>query len=251
MWWTLARDDDCRSRSAGRPSWPSRERRAVLSARRRQRLRWRDGRHGAQHSARYRRAGISSRREDRDAVLHRGLWRHEGAHQLSRRPFRRSLGSQADPRRRLARRRTGAVPPMWAPTWSWVLAANALLGVSQGLTWSTTVIMKIDLVGPRAARAGDGPERIRRLLRCRRSALATGWIAAHDGLRPEPFYLGVLFVAFGLGLSALLVRETKHPTLRWSRALRSASADMPTQREVFWRTTLTDGISRASPRRVL
>src|SRR5207248_6576882 len=37
---------------------------------------------------------------------------------------------------------------IWAPTWSWVIVANVLLGVNQGLTWSTTVIMKIDLAGP-------------------------------------------------------------------------------------------------------
>jgi hypothetical protein len=78
--------------------------------------------------------------------------------------------------------------------------ANALLGVSQGLTWSTTVIMKIDLAGPARRGSGDGVQRVRRLLRRRRlRALATGWLAARYGLRPEPFYLGVGFVALGLG----------------------------------------------------
>ena len=99
---------------------------------------------------------------------------------------------------------------MWAPSWTWVLVANALLGVSQGLTWSTTVIMKIDLAGAKNRGLAMGLNEFAGYFAVAGSALATGYIAAHYGLRPEPFYLGVVFVAVGLLLSALLVRETSH-----------------------------------------
>src|SRR5258708_22394718 len=97
---------------------------------------------------------------------------------------------------------------MWAPSWSWVLVANALLGISQGLTWSTTVIMKIDLAGPARRGFAMGLNEFAGYFAVAGSALATGWIAAHYGLRPEPFYLGVVFVTIGGGLSLLVVRQT-------------------------------------------
>ncbi len=130
---------------------------------------------------------------------------------------------------------------MWAPTWSWVLFANALLGVSQGLTWSTTVIMKIDLAGARRRGLAMGLNEFAGYLSVAASALATGWIAARHGLRPQPFYLGVAFVAFGLLLSAFVVRETKHHVAHEAKQrgeLPPGAA--PSQREVFWRTTLFD-----------
>src|SRR5574338_378166 len=92
---------------------------------------------------------------------------------------------------------------MWAPSWPWVLAANALLGVSQGLTWSTTVIMKIDLAGPKNRGLAMGLNEFAGYFAVAASALATGWIAARHGLRPQPFYLGVAYVALGLVLSLL------------------------------------------------
>jgi MFS family permease len=130
---------------------------------------------------------------------------------------------------------------MWAPSWSWVLVANAFLGVSQGLTWSTTVIMKIDLAGPARRGLAMGFNEFAGYFAVAGSALATGFIAAQYGLRPEPFYLGIGFVAIGLLLSALAVRETKHHAVAESR-LHDAlpAARTPTQREVFWRTTLLD-----------
>jgi MFS family permease len=130
---------------------------------------------------------------------------------------------------------------MWAPSWTWVLAANALLGVSQGLTWSTTVIMKIDLAGAKNRGLAMGLNEFAGYFAVAGSALATGYIAARYGLRPEPFYLGVVFVAAGLLLSALLVRETSHHVAHESKlhgALPSSGA--PSHREIFWRTTLTD-----------
>jgi MFS family permease len=130
---------------------------------------------------------------------------------------------------------------MWAPTWSWVLVANALLGVSQGLTWSTTVIMKIDLAGPRNRGLAMGLNEFAGYFAVAGSALATGYIAARYGLRPEPFYLGVAFVAAGLLLSVLLVRETTHHAAHEAQ-LQGALADdaQPDPREVFLRTSFTD-----------
>lgn len=130
---------------------------------------------------------------------------------------------------------------MWAPSWSWVLVANALLGMSQGLTWSATVIMKIDLAGPKNRGLAMGLNEFAGYFAVAGSALATGYIAARYGLRPEPFYLGVVFVAVGLLLSGLLVRETAHHVAHESRLHGElASREVPSQREIFWRTTLTD-----------
>jgi len=98
---------------------------------------------------------------------------------------------------------------IWAPSWSWVIAANVLLGVNQGMTWSTTVIMKIDLVGPARRGLALGLNEASGYGAVALTALVTGEIAARHGLRPEPFYLGIAFAALGLGLSTLFVRETR------------------------------------------
>jgi MFS family permease len=130
---------------------------------------------------------------------------------------------------------------MWAPTWNWVLLANALLGVSQGLTWSTTVIMKIDLVGPQQRGLAMGLNEFAGYVAVAASALATGVIAGRFGLRPQPFYLGVVFVVIGFALSVLLVRETRDHATRESSLTSALSSDgSPTPRQVFWRTTLID-----------
>jgi MFS family permease len=97
---------------------------------------------------------------------------------------------------------------MWAPTWGWVIFANVLLGVNQGLTWSTTIIMKIDLVGPAKRCLAMGFNEAAGYIAVAATALATGFIAEEYGLRPEPFYLGLAFAALGLGISTLFVRET-------------------------------------------
>jgi MFS family permease len=130
---------------------------------------------------------------------------------------------------------------MWAPSWNWVLIANVLLGVSQGLTWSTTVIMKIDLAGPSNRGLAMGLNEFAGYLAVAASALATGWIAARYGLRPEPFYLGVAFVVVGFCLSAFVVRETRHHVAHESTLQHAVSRDAPpTAREIFWRTSLRD-----------
>ena len=127
---------------------------------------------------------------------------------------------------------------MWAPSWRWVLAANALLGVSQGLTWSTTVIMKVDLSGPKNRGLAMGLNEFAGYFAVAGSALATGYVAAAYGLRPQPFYLGVAFAVIGLFLSVVFVRETKHHVtseVKDHHDPRTTSA--PSQREVFALTT--------------
>jgi MFS family permease len=129
---------------------------------------------------------------------------------------------------------------MWAPSWAWMLFANALLGVSQGLTWSTTVIMKIDLAGPHKRGLAMGLNEFAGYVAVAGSALATGFIAAHYGLRPQPFYLGIAFVVSGLLLSTLAVRDTTRHVNVESKLRHEPAQVMPTQREVFWKTTLLD-----------
>ena len=97
---------------------------------------------------------------------------------------------------------------IWAPSWGWIVAANVLLGVNQGLTWSTTVIMKIDLVGPARRGLAMGLNEAAGYLALAVTALATGAVAAHAGLRPGPFLLGAAYAALALGLSTLAVHET-------------------------------------------
>ena len=97
---------------------------------------------------------------------------------------------------------------IWAPTWGWVIAANVLLGINQGLTWSTTVIMKIDLVGPAKRGLAMGLNEAAGYGAVAITALATGYIAQHAGLRPEPFFLGIAYAGLGLGLSTFFVQET-------------------------------------------
>lgn len=128
---------------------------------------------------------------------------------------------------------------MWAPSWRWVILANVLLGVSQGLTWSTTVIMKIDLAGSRRRGLAMGLNEFAGYAAVAGAALATGWMAARYGLRPEPFYLGVVFVLVGLILSAALVRETKWHADHEAALTEQREAPL-SAREVFWKTTWHD-----------
>jgi MFS family permease len=95
-----------------------------------------------------------------------------------------------------------------APAWGWIVVANVLLGINQGLCWSTTVIMKIDLAGPERRGLAMGLNEAAGYLAVALTAYLTGLIAARAGLRPEPFYLGLAYAGLGLGLSVLLVRET-------------------------------------------
>ncbi|WP_324787287.1 MFS transporter [Streptomyces sp. H51] len=98
---------------------------------------------------------------------------------------------------------------IWGPSWGWIVLANVLLGVNQGLTWSTTVIMKIDLVGPERRGLAMGFNEASGYVALAATAMATGSLAAHWGLRPAPFLLGAAYAALALGLSTLAVRETR------------------------------------------
>lgn len=129
---------------------------------------------------------------------------------------------------------------IWAPSWSWILAANVLLGVSQGLTWSTTVIMKIDLAGPRSRGLAMGLNEFAGYFAVALAAVATGWMATHFGLRPQPFYLGVAFVVCGGLLSVLAVRETRDHATAEANAAHGSLPNRRSPSEVFWRTSLWD-----------
>ena len=128
---------------------------------------------------------------------------------------------------------------IWAPTWGWVIAANVLLGINQGLTWSTTVIMKIDLVGPERRGLAMGFNEAAGYGAVALTALATGWIAQESGLRPGPFYLGLAFAGLGLGLSALFVKETRGHARHEATTTAAEGSGLST-REVFARTSFTE-----------
>jgi MFS family permease len=128
---------------------------------------------------------------------------------------------------------------IWAPAWGWVVAANVLLGVNQGLTWSTTVIMKIDLAGPRRRGLAMGLNEAAGYGALAATALATGWIAADHGLRPAPFLLGAAYIAIGLGLSAVCVRETRAHAMQ-EAAGRADPAPSLTLRQVLARAAWRD-----------
>lgn len=98
---------------------------------------------------------------------------------------------------------------IWAPSWSWVVAANVLLGVNQGLCWSTTIIMKIDLVGPARRGLAMGLNEFAGYIAVAGAAFAAGYLAGAFGLRPYPFLLGIAFACCGLLFSTIFVRETQ------------------------------------------
>jgi MFS family permease len=98
----------------------------------------------------------------------------------------------------------------WGPSWGWVIAANVLLGINQGFAWSMTVIMKVDLVGPKSRGLAVGLNEFAGYFSVGLTAFLTGHIAQRYGLRPQPFYLGIGYAALGLIVSVLLVRDTRH-----------------------------------------
>ena len=107
---------------------------------------------------------------------------------------------------------------IFAPTWGWVVFANVLLGINQGFCWSTTVIMKIDLVGPVRRGLAMGINEAAGYGAVSLAAIAAGYLAATYALRPQPFLLGVVFALAGLLLSIFFVRES-HGHARHEAAL--------------------------------
>ena len=121
---------------------------------------------------------------------------------------------------------------IYANNWEWIIFANVLLGINQGLTWSSTVVMKIDLVGEKNRGLAMGLNESAGYLAVGGVAFLTGWIAAEYGLRPYPFYLGIVFVLLGLFSSWLLVKDTVHHV-----SLEATSSNLPKMKNVFTETT--------------
>ncbi|QDW31249.1 MFS transporter [Arthrobacter sp. KBS0702] len=132
---------------------------------------------------------------------------------------------------------------IFGTSWSWIVAANVILGMSQGLTWSTTVVMKMDLVGPNRRGLAMGFNEAAGYLGVAGTALFTGYLAGSYGLRPAPFLLGAAYIALGLGLSLLAVKETHHHAKSEAAnhvdAHSSAGAALST-REIFTLTSFRD-----------
>jgi MFS family permease len=126
---------------------------------------------------------------------------------------------------------------IWAPSWAWIVFANVLLGINQGLSWSMTVTMKVDLAGARRRGLAMGLNEAAGYGAVAITAALTGFIAARAGLRPEPFYLGIAFAGLGLGVSAIFVRETLPFAHDEGEAV--AGADRP-MREVFALTSFRE-----------
>lgn len=135
---------------------------------------------------------------------------------------------------------------MYAPAWGWIVFANVLLGINQGLCWSMTVVMKIDLVGPKQRGLAMGLNEFAGYLAVGLAAYFSGAVAAAYGLRPWPFALGIIAVAAGLLLSAFAVRET-HGHAKHEAGKPTAPA--PSFRSIFgevsWRNKTLSAISQA------
>lgn len=124
---------------------------------------------------------------------------------------------------------------MWAPSWNWIIAANVLLGLNQGFAWSSTVTMKIDLVGDKNRGLAMGINEFAGYISVGLVAFLTGWIAQNYGIRPYPFYIGIAFVGLGLGLSIFFVHDTQGHV-----AAAAGESHVPRLKSIFWETTWAD-----------
>jgi MFS family permease len=124
---------------------------------------------------------------------------------------------------------------MLAPSWSWIIAANVLLGINQGLTWSSTVVMKIDLVGEKQRGFAMGLNEFAGYIAVALIAFLTGWIASEYGIRPYPFYVGIGLVFLGLIGSVFFIKDTKHHV-----AKETITNTIPRLKNIFWDTTWKD-----------
>lgn len=121
---------------------------------------------------------------------------------------------------------------MYAPDWNWIVAANILLGINQGLTWSTTVMMKIELVGERQRGLAMGLNEFAGYIAVAATAFLTGWIAGKHGLRPYPFYVGVFISVAGFVSSLFWVRDTKLHVEK-----EAVASNVARLKNIFWETT--------------
>jgi MFS family permease len=121
---------------------------------------------------------------------------------------------------------------MYAPSWNWIVFANVLLGMNQGLAWSSTVVMKIDLVGEKQRGFAMGLNEFAGYLAVAVVAFLTGWIASEYGLRPYPFYIGIVLVVLGLVFSIFFIKDTKHHVAKEGK-----TSAIPLLKNIFWDTT--------------
>lgn len=124
---------------------------------------------------------------------------------------------------------------MYAPDWNWIIAANVLLGINQGLTWSSTVVMKIDLVGEKKRGLAMGINESAGYISVALVAFLTGWIAGEYGLRPYPFVIGIVLVILGLILSILFIKDTRQHV-----DLETTTSGLPRLKNIFRETTWTN-----------
>lgn len=123
----------------------------------------------------------------------------------------------------------------WGPSWNWIILANILLGMSQGFTWSMTVNMKIDLVGPKKRGLAMGLNEAAGYGAVGLTALLTGYIAAQYGLRPQPFYIGIAYTILGLLLSVFIIRDTRpYAALEASQVAITTSGERPHRPNLWW-----------------
>ena len=121
---------------------------------------------------------------------------------------------------------------IYAPSWNWIIAANVLLGIHQGLCWSSTVVMKIDLVGEKNRGLAMGLNEASGYLAVGAVAFATGWVAGEYGLRPYPFYIGIALSIAGLLSTWIWVKDTRHHV-----AAETAASSVSKLKNIFWETT--------------
>lgn len=124
---------------------------------------------------------------------------------------------------------------MFAPSWNWIIAANVLLGLNQGLTWSSTVVMKIDLVGEKQRGFAMGLNEFAGYISVALVAFFTGFIASNYGIRPYPFFIGIGLVVLGLLGSIFLIKDTIHHV-----AKETMESNLPRLKNVFWDTSWKD-----------
>lgn len=129
---------------------------------------------------------------------------------------------------------------MAAPTWGWIVFANLLLGVNQGLCWSTAIIMKIDLVGPVGRGRATGLNEFAGYLAMALATIGSGWIAAQTALRPYPFYMGVVFAVAGLLMSLFLIRETRAYAQQEAAQYHGQQTEKVSFKSVFLRVSWQD-----------
>ena len=124
---------------------------------------------------------------------------------------------------------------MWASRWEWIIAANVLLGIHQGLTWSSTVVMKIDLVGEKQRGFAMGLNEFAGYIAVAVVAWLTGYIASEYGLRPYPFYIGIGLVVMGLMMSWIFIKDTRKHV-----AAETTTSPVKRLKDIFWSTTWKD-----------